>query len=94
MASREPHIPPSELQRIAAPTLVVASDDDIVSLDHTIELLGSIPNAQLAIVPGTSHFLTMEKPDVVNRLILDFIQNDPSPTMMPIRRADPGAHAG
>lgn len=53
-----------------------------------------IPNAELVIVPGTSHFLTMEKPDVVNRLILDFIQKDPSPTMMPIRRADPGTHAG
>ena len=34
------------------------------------------------------------KPAVVNRLILDFTQNDPSPTIMPIRRADPGAHAG
>src|SRR6266511_2621666 len=94
MASREPRIPPSELKRIAAPTLVVAGDDDIVSFDHTIELFGSIPNAELAIVPGTSHFLTMKKPDVVNRLTMDFIQNDPSPTMMPIRRADPSAHAG
>jgi len=94
MASREPRIPLSELKRIAAPTLVVAGDDDIVSLDQTIELFGSITNAELAIVPGTSHFLTMEKPHVVNRLILDFLQNDPSPTMMPIRRADPGAHAG
>jgi len=93
MASRGPRIPPSELKRIAAPTLIVAGDDDVVSLEHTIELFGSIPTAELAIVPGTSHFLTMEKPDVVNRLILDFIQNDPSPTMMPIRRADPGAHA-
>ncbi len=93
MASREPHIPPSELKRIAAPTLVLAGDDDLMSLEHTIELFASIPNAELAIVPGTSHFLTMEKPDVVNRLILDFIQKDPSPTMMPIRRAHSGAPA-
>jgi pimeloyl-ACP methyl ester carboxylesterase len=90
MLAREPHIAPSELKRIEAPTLVLAGDDDIVSLQHTIELFRSIPNAELAIVPGTSHALTMEKPEVVNRLILDFIQNDPSPTMMPIRRTPLG----
>lgn len=94
MVSREPRIPSSELKRIAAPTLVLAGDDDLVSLEHTIELFRSIPNSELAIVPGTSHFLAMEKADVVNRLILDFIENDPPPTMMPIRRAAPAPHAG
>ncbi len=94
MAAREPRIPASELKRIACPTLVIAGDDDLVSLEHTIELFGAIPNAELAIVPGTSHFPAIEKPDVVNRLILDFVQNDPSPTMMPLRRAAPSPHAG
>jgi pimeloyl-ACP methyl ester carboxylesterase len=94
MASGGPRILPSELERIAAPTLVLAGDDDLVSLEHTVELFGSIPNGELAIAPGTSHLLTMEKPDLVNRIVLDFIQNDPSPTMMPIRRAAPDAHAG
>ncbi len=94
MASQEPHISPSKLKGIAASTLVLAGDDDLMSLEHTVELFRSIPNAELAIVPGTSHFLAMEKPDTVNRLILDFLQNDPSPTMMPIRRAHQGAPAG
>jgi len=94
MASREPHIPPSDLNGIEAPVLILAGDDDLASLEHTIELFRSIPNAELAIVPGTSHFLAMEKPDVVNRLILDFIVNDPTPEMMPIRRGDRGAHSG
>jgi pimeloyl-ACP methyl ester carboxylesterase len=94
MAAREPHIPSSELGQIEAPTLVLAADDDLVSLEHTIELFSSIPKAELAIVPGTSHFVTVEKPHVVNRLILDFLQKDPSPTMMPLRRAGAGAHAG
>jgi hypothetical protein len=30
--------------------------------------------------------LVLEKPDVVSGLILDFLRNDPTPTMMPIRR--------
>jgi pimeloyl-ACP methyl ester carboxylesterase len=94
LATRGPGIPPAELQRIGAPTLVVAGDDDLVSLEHTSALFRAIPYAELAIVPGTSHLLTLEKPDVVNRLILEFLQNDPAPTMMPIRRVPPGAHAG
>jgi hypothetical protein len=29
----------------------------------------------------------MEKPELVNRIILDFLEKEPSPTMMPVRRA-------
>jgi len=29
----------------------------------------------------------MEKADLCNRLVLDFLGGDPAPTMMPIRRA-------
>jgi hypothetical protein len=42
-------------------------------------------------VPGTSHYLAMEKPDLVNRLVLDFLEKDPVPTYMPLRRAPAGA---
>jgi pimeloyl-ACP methyl ester carboxylesterase len=82
----DPPIDPKELGQITAPTLVLTSDDDIVRFEHTIELFRSIPNAQLAILPGTTHMLVLEKPDAVSALILDFLRNDPSPTMMPIRR--------
>jgi len=40
-------------------------------------------------VPGTSHFLTQEKPHLVNQLVLDFLTNDPVQTVAPIRRAQP-----
>ena len=92
MAAREPHIAPTDLAKIAAPTLIVSGDDDLVTLEHTVSLYRAIPRAELAIVPGTSHVLTMEKPDVVNKLIIDFLQNEPVPEMMPIRRAPAGAH--
>ncbi len=82
-----PNIDPGDLSKVDAPTLVISSDDDVIRLEHTIELYHSVPNAQLAVVPGSSHGLPMEKPDVVARLVLDFLQNDPTPTMMPVRRA-------
>ena len=84
----EPNIAIEDLGRIGAPTLVLVGDDDIVPLEHTLELYRAIPNSELAVVPGTSHAHFMEKPSLVNQLVLEFLDNDPVPTMMPIRRAE------
>ena len=87
MIRTEPDIPIEDLGSISAPTLVLVGDDDFVPLEHTIELYRAIPNSELAVVPGTSHAHFMEKPSLVNRLVLDFLDNDPVPTMAPVRRA-------
>ena len=62
-----------ELSRVAAPTLVLAADDDVVTIEHAAAMQRALPDAQLAVVPGTSHALPMEKPEIVNRLIVDFL---------------------
>jgi pimeloyl-ACP methyl ester carboxylesterase len=67
------------------------SDDDLVTMAHAVEMYEALPNAELAVVPGTSHFLTQEKPRLVNQLVLDFLTNDPAQTVAPIRRAQPPA---
>jgi pimeloyl-ACP methyl ester carboxylesterase len=87
MAASEPHIPVAELAAIAAPTLVVAGDDDVVSLEHTVALYRAVPGAELAVIPGTSHAAMLEKPALCNQLVLDFLENEPVPTMLPVRRA-------
>ena len=87
MATTEATLEASELARITAPTLVMAGDDDMVTLEHSALIYGGIPNAQLAILPGASHLVPLEKPELVGALIGDFLRNDPAPTMMPIRRA-------
>jgi pimeloyl-ACP methyl ester carboxylesterase len=92
MMGSQPHIPVEDLARIGAPTLVVVGDDDMVSLEHTGALYRTIPNSELAVIPGTSHAVPMEKPDLLNRIVLEFLQNDPVPTFLPLRRA-PGAEA-
>jgi pimeloyl-ACP methyl ester carboxylesterase len=88
MIRTQPDILIEDLGNIGIPTLVLIGDDDFVPLEHTIELYRAIPNSELAVVPGTSHALFMEKPSLVNRIVLDFLENDPVPTMMPIRRAE------
>jgi len=69
----EPKIPPQNLSRITAPTLVISGDHDVIALEHTIELFREIPKAQLCIVPGSSHMLVLEKPGLVAQVILDFL---------------------
>jgi pimeloyl-ACP methyl ester carboxylesterase len=45
--------PDSVVAAIAAPTLVVAADQDVIRPEHTVRLASLIPNARLLIVPGT-----------------------------------------
>jgi hypothetical protein len=38
-------------------------------------------------VPGTSHTVLFEKPQLMNRIVLDFLEQEPAATMLPFRRA-------
>ena len=86
MVAEEPTLAASDLARVRSRTLVMAGDDDVIKLSHTVALYENIPDSELAIVPGTSHTLTLEKPTLVNRLILDFLSTDPVETLIPVRR--------
>jgi pimeloyl-ACP methyl ester carboxylesterase len=87
MAAVEPNLQASELAMVNQRSLVMFSDDDLVTLTHAVEMYDALPNAELAVVPGTSHFLTQEKPHLVNAIVLDFLTNEPVPTIAGIRRA-------
>jgi pimeloyl-ACP methyl ester carboxylesterase len=87
---REPNLTVADLARITAPVLVLVGDDEPIPLSHTCALYEALPNGQLAVVPGTSHVVPLEKAELVNRLIADFLAADgPPATFMPMRRARP-----
>ncbi len=81
----EPILTSEDLGNISCRTLVMFGDDDEVRLEHAVALYRALPDAELAIVPGTSHGLLVEKPDLCNALIVDFLTTDPMPTFAPIR---------
>ncbi|GGH96805.1 alpha/beta fold hydrolase [Arthrobacter liuii] len=84
----EPSLTTEDLARIQQPVLVVAGDDDLVALPHTVSLYEALPNGQLAVVPGASHALPLEQPATLTGLILPFLAAEgPPQTLMPIRRA-------
>jgi len=83
----EPTLTTADLATIQCPVLVLAGDDDVINHHHTIELFEALPLGQLAIIPGTSHFVMKEKPDLMNAVIVQFLEDLTSPvTIMPIRR--------
>jgi pimeloyl-ACP methyl ester carboxylesterase len=88
MAISGPTLSVEQLATITCPVLVVAADDDVVDLHHTAELFEAFPAARLAIVPGTSHVLPHERPDVLVGLVRDHLNGEPAPRMMPMRTAE------
>ena len=89
MGAREPSMTAADVSVVTHRTLVMVGDDDIITLEHTLDLYRAIPNSELAVVPGTSHFLIQEKPGACNAVMVDFLTHDPVSTVAPVRRAAP-----
>jgi pimeloyl-ACP methyl ester carboxylesterase len=83
----EPTLTAHDLDVVANRSLVMLGDDDEVTLEHAIAMYRGLRDAELAVVPGTSHGLLHEKPALCNTALVDFLSSDPVPTMAPIRRA-------
>jgi len=81
-----PHIALEQLGTVGAPTLVISGDDDLVELEHTTDLYRALPKGQLAVVPGASHLVPMERPLLLDDLLAAFIDNDTPHELMPMRR--------
>ncbi len=69
-----------QLSKITQPTLIlVGSEDRIILGLHNSELLHEkIPNSTLKIIEKTGHGFVVEEPDIVNKLIMDFIHKNSS----------------
>lgn len=70
-------IPDAELAAIACPTLVMLGDremiyDPMAAADRARRLL---PDARVEVVPDVGHLLGMQRPDIINPRILDFLSS-------------------
>ena len=87
MFRTEPTWSAEDLRVIQTPTLVVAGDDDLTPLSHSCSLYEALPKGQLAIVPGASHAVGWEKPELLGSLITAFLANPEPSRTMPFFRA-------
>ena len=86
----EPDISNKDLSELQCPVLVVSGDDDVITLAHTQELYEALALGQLAVLPGTSHGLVKEKPELFNAIMMQFLEDLSYPiTIAPVRRTNP-----
>lgn len=62
----------AEMKRISAPLLVIAGDEDDVTLEPSVLMKRTIPTAALAVLPKSGHVLNIEETALFNQLIGDF----------------------
>jgi pimeloyl-ACP methyl ester carboxylesterase len=78
-----------EIEGIAAPTLLVYGDADVLRPEHMVELfrllgggvpgdLTGLPKARLAVLPGTTHVTVMNRIDWLLPMITEFL-DEPMP---------------
>jgi pimeloyl-ACP methyl ester carboxylesterase len=73
MFMTQPTLTTDDLAKISVPTLVLAADRDLMTIEHTISMFQAIPNAQLAIIPGANHALPFTHLDEVSRAAIKFL---------------------
>jgi pimeloyl-ACP methyl ester carboxylesterase len=73
----EPNLPLSELAHVRAPTLVVIAEHDFPTPEHGEAMRRALPDGRLEVVAGGTHGLPMEQPEILARLVLDFL-DDPT----------------
>ena len=70
----EPHIDPGSLEKIMAPTLILASDHDLIIDEHTLQIYHHIPNSQLCIFPNATHMVPYDDPELFDTTVDRFFR--------------------
>ncbi len=64
------------LPQLRCPVLVMCGDaDQLAPLECSEEIAALVPHAQLIVVPQCGHMLTMEKPELVNAALLEWLHS-------------------
>ena len=69
----QPQYTLNDLGHIKAPTLVMAGEYDLIKREHTDQLAKAIPGSCESIIAHATHLVPIEKPDIVNSKILNFL---------------------
>jgi len=70
-----PHDPWQQLRRIAVPTLLVRGEhSDTLRPDAVRRFASEVASSQVVVIPGSTHFVPMERPDEVARVVIDFLR--------------------
>jgi pimeloyl-ACP methyl ester carboxylesterase len=79
-----PELTAEQVRAMAAPTLIMIGDSDIIRPEHAVEFfrnrgggvlgdLVGLPASQLAILPGTGHALFMQRAEWISSMVNEFL---------------------
>ncbi len=69
--------PDDAVRSIGGPTLLIVGDRDFVRLEHAALMLDRFPDAQLAVLPGTTHMQVIQRTEVLLALVMPFLDATP-----------------
>jgi pimeloyl-ACP methyl ester carboxylesterase len=74
MQRTEPNYSRRDLGEISVPVTVALGEyDEFIKREHVEYLASSIPDAELLILPGVSHFAPLQRPALFNRALVEFL---------------------
>lgn len=76
--------PTADFKTVRTPTLIMLGDEDIVRPEHGVELYRLLPDAELAILPGTNHMSIVSRADWQVSMIETFL-DEPNPRQASLR---------
>jgi pimeloyl-ACP methyl ester carboxylesterase len=68
------YFPDSIYARIHIPVMIVLGDRDDISIEHGLEMHHLISGSQYCVLPNTTHEVFSERPDLINKIALDFFR--------------------
>lgn len=68
------YFPRSVYDNIKIPVMIVLGDRDDISIEHGLEMHRLIKNSQYCVLPNTTHEVFAEKPDLINKIAIDFFE--------------------
>ena len=64
----------TDIHRVDAPTLIIAgAEDPFVPAASAVMFGASFRDASVAVIPDAAHLVNVERPDMVNRLVLEHL---------------------
>ncbi len=74
MVYKREYFPTSVYDSITIPVMIVLGDRDMISIEHGLEMYSLIKNSQYCVLPNTTHEVFAERPDLINRIAIDFFK--------------------
>jgi pimeloyl-ACP methyl ester carboxylesterase len=71
---KESYFSESIYGRINIPVMIVLGDRDDIIIEHGLEMHRQIKNSQYCVLPNTTHEVFDERPDLINKIAIDFFK--------------------